>query len=158
MASVLTSRDKGQRLFDLASELGLDVLYEAHTQQEIDRIPDGVKIFGINSRNFMGKWRRNTFINPILKLLQFPIPDFSTSLAAFSLIKNLPENAIKVAESGINPKNISDVMKLGYKAALIGTSLLQDHDGIDTALSKFEEVIVPNYSPAATAPAVHAHA
>jgi indole-3-glycerol phosphate synthase len=146
MASVLKTRDSGQRLFDLAGELGLDVLYEAHTKEEIDRVPAGVQIYGINSRNFMGKWRRSNFREKISKTFLgriFPLPDFTTDLSAFSLIKHLPKNAIKVAESGINPSKISNVIELGYDAALIGTSLLQDQRGIQKALSDFEEVISP---------------
>jgi indole-3-glycerol phosphate synthase len=139
MAAVLKTRDKCQRLFDLASELGLDVLFEAHSKAEIDIIPDGVKIYGINSRNFMGQWRRATLFGKLL-----PMRDFSTNLDVFSLIKHLPEDAIKVAESGISPSKISNVISLGYNAALIGTSLLKSADGIQNALAEFERVIAPS--------------
>lgn len=158
MASVLTTKEKGKKLFELAMSLGMEVLYEAHTQEEIDRIPDGVKIIGINSRNFMGRWRRNALINPIRRLLRLPLPDYSTYSAVFSLINQLPSDVIKVAESGVKPSTVSEVMKLGYNAALIGTSLLQDAQGVESALSKFEEVILPRETPATVAPRVPAHA
>jgi len=139
MAAVLKTRDKCQRLFDLARELQLDVLFEAHTKEEIDIIPDGVQIFGINSRNFMGQWRRNAILGKF-----FPTLDFTTDLDVFALIKHLPKDAIKVAESGISPSKISDVIALGYNAALIGTSLLKSPEGIENALAEFERVIVPS--------------
>jgi indole-3-glycerol phosphate synthase len=142
MASVLKTRDKGQRLFDLAGELGLDVLYEAHTKEEIDRIPDGVQIYGINSRNFMGQWKRASLAKAFQRLL--PLPDFSSDWTVFSIIKYLPSTAIKVAESGISATRVSDLITLGYNAALIGTSLLKAPAGIQNALSQFEEAIMPS--------------
>lgn len=159
MASVLKTREKGQRLFDLASELGLDVLYEAHTKDEIDRIPDGAKIIGINSRNFMGKWRRNSFALFVGKLFrrQVQIPDFSTNLMAFSLINQLPKDVIKVAESGVTPSNITSVMQRGYNAALIGTSLLRAKEGIESALAQFEDAIIPNRKVTGAVSTVPAH-
>lgn len=141
MASILTDLTKAKRLVDLASEYGMDVLFEAHTKEEIDRIPDGVKIYGINSRNFMGKWRRNSIAKKFRNF--FTLPDFSTDSAAFRLINQLPKDAIKVAESGITPSRISNVIELGYNAALIGTSLLQATEGIEKALSEFENAILP---------------
>ena len=141
MASVLATRDKGQRLMDLAGEYGMDVLYEAHTKEELDRIPDGVKIYGINSRDFMGKWRRNNWVKRFRKIIS--MPDFSTHLTAFSLINHIPKDAIKVAESGISAGKIGEVVKLGYNAALIGTSLLQSTDGVQSAISEFEKALLP---------------
>jgi indole-3-glycerol phosphate synthase len=143
MATVLKTRDKAQRLFDLASELGLDVLFETHSESEMEILPEGVKIVGVNSRNFMGRWRRNAvFTKTLGKFL--PMPDFSTNLALFSLIKHLPDNVIKVAESGISPSSISKVVSLGYNAALIGTSLLKATEGVEAALYEFERVVMPS--------------
>jgi len=143
MASVLKTRDRARRLVDLAGEYGLDVLFEAHSKSEIDIAPEGVKIFGINSRNFMGKWRRNAVANALRKLFSLPLPDFSTDLTAFRLIDFLPKDAIKVAESGITPGKISDVINLGYDAALIGASLLTDPRGVQSAICEFEQAIAP---------------
>ncbi len=153
MASILTTREKGQRLVDLAGEYGMDVLYEAHTKEELDRIPDGVKIYGINSRDFMGKWRRNDWVKRFRKI--FSMPDFSTSLATFSLINHIPKDALKVAESGISASKICDVVKLGYNAALIGTSLLQSTDGIQSAISQFEQALLPSPHKAPSSRPVH---
>lgn len=145
MASVLTTREKGRRLFDIATELGMDVLYEAHTKEEIDRIPDGVKIYGINSRNFMGKWRRNSIVHSLRTFIpMLSLPDFSTSSSAFSLVRHLPKGALKVAESGITPSTITNVIDIGYDAALIGTSLLQAPQGIEAALLEFEKALIPS--------------
>jgi indole-3-glycerol phosphate synthase len=45
------------------------------------------------------------------------------------LANDLPENIICVAESGLYGSNdINKVIKMGYRAALIGTSLMQSAD------------------------------
>ncbi len=149
MASVLRNRDLAKKLYDVAGECGLDVLYEAHSQEEINRIPDGVQIYGINSRDFMKPWTLARFTQPFRALLS--LPDFTTQRKAFSLIAGLPPTAVKVAESGITPRNISEVIKLGYHAALIGTSLLQAPQGIHKAVAEFEAAI-PKSGPATNNP------
>ncbi len=105
-------------LIDLAAEaqtLGLDVLVEAHTEDECElalSCPDC--IVGINSRN--------------LKTLK-------TDLAvAETLASAIPSDRLSIAESGI--KTREDVIRLqakGYKGFLIGESLLR-HDSPGTAL------------------------
>ena len=51
-------------------------------------------------------------------------PEFLEKLA-----NDLPENTICVAESGLYGSNdINKVIKMGYRAALIGTSLMQSAD------------------------------
>jgi indole-3-glycerol phosphate synthase len=143
MGTVLKKRDTSQKLFDLATELGMDVLFEVHNEREIEIIPIGAQIIGVNSRNFMGQWRRNAIFAKTLGKF-FKMPDFSTNLAVFSLINQLPNNAIKVAESGISPTSISRVVSLGYNAALIGTSLLKAKEGVEAALVEFEQAIKPS--------------
>src|SRR5205807_6358031 len=57
MANVL-DRDAMRRLFDLSRELGMDVLFEAHTKEEIESIPEGARLYGINSRKFVASAER----------------------------------------------------------------------------------------------------
>ena len=49
MTTILNAEEL-QRLGDCAQSLGLDVLYEAHDEQEISMLPTGARICGINSR------------------------------------------------------------------------------------------------------------
>ena len=131
MANVLEC-DQMKRLFQLARELGMDALFEAHTKEEIDAIPEGAQIYGINSRKF--KASGDTFVAKMVDGR-----DLTVELDTFSLIQHLPKNVIKVAESGVNSDGIAAVAKLGYDAVLVGTSLLKATDGIENILRQFEE-------------------
>jgi indole-3-glycerol phosphate synthase len=87
--------------------LGLDVLCEAHNEEELGRAVDaGSDLIGVNNRD----------------LRTFEV-DVNTALRLAELI---PRNVISVAESGIN--NGADIARLraaGYKAFLIGESLMK---------------------------------
>jgi len=132
MVNVLV-RENMNRLFNLSRELGMDVLFEAHTKEEIEAIPDGAKLYGINSRKF--KASAQTFANSTKG------SDFTVELDTFSLINHLPKDAIKIAESGVSPSQLSDVINMGYDAVLVGTSLLKAESGIENMLKQFEEAI-----------------
>jgi indole-3-glycerol phosphate synthase len=122
-----------KRLFNLSRELGMDVLFEAHTNEEIEAIPDGAKLYGINSRKF--KASAQTFANSTKG------SDFTVELDTFSLINHLPKEAIKIAESGVGPSQLPEVIKIGYDAVLVGTSLLKADDGIVETLKRFETAV-----------------
>jgi indole-3-glycerol phosphate synthase len=132
MVNVL-ERENMRRLFNLSRELGMEVLFEAHTKEEIEAIPDGAKLYGINSRKFKGS--AQTFANSTKG------SDFTVELETFSLINHLPKDAIKIAESGVSPSQLSGVISLGYDAVLVGTSLLKAELGIENMLKDFEEAI-----------------
>jgi indole-3-glycerol phosphate synthase len=132
MVNVL-ERENMRRLFELSRELGMDVLFEAHTKEEIEGIPEGAKLYGINSRKF--KTATQTFANSAKGA------DLSVELETFSLIKHLPKQAVKVAESGVEPSRLSEVIRMGYDAVLVGTSLLKTKEGIERVLSDFEKTI-----------------
>ncbi len=98
--------DKLKSLFDLAVKLGMEVLVETHTRDEIKLAQDiGAEIIGINSRDL------NTF-----KV------DLNNALELSSLI---PAGIIKVAESGIHTKeDIKKVENAGFDAVLIGEAFM----------------------------------
>jgi len=94
----------------LAEDLGMDVLYEIHTQKELDKIdnPDG-KIIGINNRNL------NTFKVDL---------EHSIELAS-----KLPDNCIKVSESGISDaKIIMGLKQYGFQGFLIGENFMKTNN------------------------------
>lgn len=95
------SAEKLAELYRFAGSLGLEVLVEVHDEKNISRIPDDAQIVGINSRN---------------------LASFSVDLEHLSmLIHRLPEDSVKVAESGI--KSVTDYINLknaGFNAFLIG--------------------------------------
>lgn len=122
-----------RRLFELSQELGMDVLFEAHTKEEIEAVPNGATLYGINSRKF--KASTQTFANSTRG------SDFTVELDTFSLINHLPKDSIKIAESGVGPSQLPEVINVGYNAVLVGTSLLKAEDGIEEMLKRFETAI-----------------
>ena len=88
-------------------ELGLDALVEVHTKSEMHRaLASGAKLVGVNNRN---------------------LKTFEVSLeTSVELARAAPEDVILVSESGLNSAaDLSRLRKLGYKAFLIGESLMR---------------------------------
>ncbi len=97
----------------LATDLGLEVLYEVHTQEELDKINDlDNKIIGINNRN--------------LKTFEVDL-EHSIKLAS-----QIPDTAIKVSESGISdPRIITGLKEHGFQGFLIGETFMKtDNPGL----------------------------
>jgi len=109
IASVLSKNQAGE-LLHLAGELGIAVLFEVHTYQELDMAMDlDCKIIGINNRNLH-----------TLKI------DLNTTL---DLIKDIPRKRITVSESGINKREDVKIMeKAGVHAILVGTYIMESPD------------------------------
>lgn len=119
--------------YDLARELGMEALFEVHTEEEIGLLPAGARIVGINSRKFKST---TGFVGATGRSQN----DFSLSFDAFDLADRLPAGALHVAESGIGPDNLA-LARDRFDAALIGTSLLRDEAGIAACLAKFKEAL-----------------
>jgi indole-3-glycerol phosphate synthase len=93
----------------LADDLGLEVLYEVHSQADLDKIELDNKIIGINNRN--------------LKTFEVDL-EHSIQLAAL-----IPESCIKVSESGIsNPRIITGLKEYGFQGFLIGENFMKSDD------------------------------
>ena len=99
--------DRLQLLHDFATDLGLDVLVEAHDHTEIDRaVQLGAHIIGVNSRD----------------LHTFTIKTESLLLLA----EALPSDVLRIAESGIRTaEDIASLRSGGYHAFLIGEALMR---------------------------------
>ncbi|MEX1117178.1 MAG: indole-3-glycerol phosphate synthase TrpC [Terrimicrobiaceae bacterium] len=119
--------------FELTQELGMEALFEVHVLEEIDQLPPGTKIVGINSRKF----KTDTgFVGTAGHSEQ----DFSLDYSAFDLASHLPVHCLKIAESGLSPSNIQCVSQT-FDAALVGTSLLRDPRGLAASLLEFEQAL-----------------
>lgn len=96
-------KDYGQ----LASDLGLEVLYEVHTQEDLDKISDlDSKIIGINNRN--------------LKTFEVDLEH------SIKLANQIPDSAVKVSESGISdPRIIMGLKEYGFQGFLIGENFMK---------------------------------
>ena len=90
----------------LAEDLGLDVLYEVHSQEDLDKIDLDNKIIGINNRN--------------LKTFKVDL-EHSIKLAS-----KIPDTCIKVSESGLNdPRVITGLKEYGFQGFLIGENFMK---------------------------------
>jgi indole-3-glycerol phosphate synthase len=132
MANVLDA-PRLQGFYDLARELGMEALFEVHTTQEMDLLPRDARVVGINSRKFK---TTTGFVGASGASEK----DFSLDYSAFDLADKLPPDAIKVAESGITPSNLSSVRER-FHAVLVGTSLLRDERGLRACLGEFEDAL-----------------
>jgi indole-3-glycerol phosphate synthase len=133
MANVLDSpRLRG--FYDLARELGMQALFEVHTEEEICVLPPDARVVGINSRKFKAK---SGFVGK----QGASETDFSLDYSAFELAEKLPVGTLRVAESGLSPQHAIQVRER-FDSALVGTSLLRDSRGIRACLEEFEKVIL----------------
>ncbi|MGB1043106.1 MAG: indole-3-glycerol phosphate synthase TrpC [Tenacibaculum sp.] len=91
----------------LATDLGLEVLYEVHTKEDLDKINDlDNKIIGINNRN---------------------LKTFEVNLEhSIQLASQIPDTAVKVSESGISdPRIITGLKEHGFQGFLIGETFMK---------------------------------
>jgi indole-3-glycerol phosphate synthase len=113
IAAALTGAEM-KHLAAAAHSLGLDVLVEVHTSDELDQVLDalgetGADAIGVNNRDL-----RTFDVNP------------ETSL---SLVDRIPANVVRVTESGISTsQEIARLRKAGFDAFLIGESLMRQPD------------------------------
>lgn len=129
MANVLdAARLKG--FYQLARELGMEALFEVHTEEEIEALPADARLVGINSRKFKSE-------SGFVAAGGSSEKDFSLDMGVFALVEKLPAPCLKVAESGISPASLPEVQSR-FHAALVGTSLLRDPRGIRHCLAEFE--------------------
>lgn len=143
MANVLDA----ERLRDFyahALELGMEALFEVHSAEQLDTLPAGARVVGINSRTFdsaswlgldwytLSKWARR---------LGLDRQDLSIRTSQFELVSRVRDGSVKIAESGVTAETVSKLPGMGFDAALVGNSLLLDPAGIRKALTSFEASI-----------------
>ncbi len=139
MANLLDA-DELRRLFDLAQSLGLDVLFECHDLAQIQAVPAGAMIYGINSRTFASD--ASLYEASRQHRAGGGQEDLTTDLRQFDLISHLPPGVLKVAESGVSAGTVARLRdSLGYDAALVGTSLLLSKEGAAAELKSFEAAL-----------------
>lgn len=116
IAACLT-KGETKTLLHTAHELGMEALLEMHSREELDYADLEPDLCGINNRNL------GTFHTDVNN--------------SFLLSEQLPEEAIKVSESGIsNPDVIRRLKAAGFNGFLIGECFMKtDNPGL--ALGKF---------------------
>ena len=113
IASVLSTKEV-DRLTDLAFNLGMEVLFEIHDQKDLEKMNQKIKIIGVNNRN--------------LKTFEVKVDN------SIDLFNHLPQNCIKVAESGFHTTNdVKRLFNAGYDAFLIGEKFMRSDNPGKTA-------------------------
>jgi indole-3-glycerol phosphate synthase len=102
-------KDEMLELARTAKELGMEVLAEVHTEEELDKLNQFVDIVGVNNRN--------------LKTFQV---DVETSVRLGRL---LPAGSIRISESGLSTaENISYLREAGFEGFLMGENFMKATD------------------------------
>jgi len=101
--------DELRRLARRARELGLEVLMEVHSADQLRKYNEYVDLVGVNNRN---------------------LKTFTVSIqASLELFDAIPEEAVKVSESGISdPNAIVELRRMGYQGFLIGEHFMTNAD------------------------------
>ena len=109
IASILTSEDI-LNFSSLAKSLGLEVLVEVHSYEELKKISgNNIDIIGVNNRN--------------LDTLEI---DLNNSIEMY---KEIPDEFIKISESGISKvESILKLREVGYQGFLIGENFMKSVD------------------------------
>ncbi|MCR4560175.1 MAG: indole-3-glycerol phosphate synthase TrpC [Bacteroidales bacterium] len=101
-------RSQCQELALEAKELGLETLLEIHSEDELSHYDESfVNVLGVNNRN--------------LKIFKTDVQ------ISRDIVKNLPENTVKVSESGISkPETVAELRRLGFNGFLMGENFMKE--------------------------------
>jgi indole-3-glycerol phosphate synthase len=108
IGSILT-REESKRFTKLAISLGLEVLFEIHDLEDLEKADENIRIVGVNNRN--------------LRTFEVNMKN------SIDLIAGLPQHCLKVAESGF--QTVDDVQEMfsgGFEAFLIGERFMREDD------------------------------
>lgn len=112
-----------RRFAELAHSLGLEVLLEVHSADELARsMCEGIDLVGVNNRN---------------------LQDFTVSTElSLELAPRIPAGVIKVSESGIDTAEaIATLAAAGYQGFLIGEAFMRRSRPEEACRRLFEEVL-----------------
>ncbi|MFT4761086.1 MAG: indole-3-glycerol phosphate synthase [Paraglaciecola sp.] len=94
-------KEEVARFAKLAKSLGLEVLMEIHSQDQLAKISPDLDVIGVNNRNL------KTF-------------EVSTQ-TSIDLFEHIPSDFVRISESGISePKTIAELKAVGFQGFLIG--------------------------------------
>lgn len=109
LIAAILNKNEVSEFSKLAHDLGLQVLMEIHSEDELLKTCDTVDLIGINNRN---------------------LKTFEVNLEhSKQLVKKIPEKFIKISESGIShPNTIKELKKEGFQGFLIGESFMRSEN------------------------------
>lgn len=100
------SKQECRGLMDKAHQLGLEVLLEMHSEEELEYAELQPDLCGINNRNL------GSFVTDVEN--------------SFRLAELLPKDAVKVSESGIsNPETVKALRSAGFRGFLMGEHFMR---------------------------------
>ena len=115
------SRESCMTLASKAHELGMEVLLEIHSADELGHLDCGADMVGVNNRNL------GTFHTDVNN--------------SFALAELLPKDSVLVSESGISdPKTICLLQDAGYSGFLIGETFMKTADPAESLLRFVDEI------------------
>ena len=109
-------------LADEAKYVGMETLLEIHSADELSYYDEKyIDVLGVNNRN--------------LKIFKTDVE------ISKSMVKDLPENVVKISESGISkPETVAELKKLGYNGFLMGENFMKEENP-GLALKNFIEEV-----------------
>lgn len=123
LIAAILSKDEIKRFSELAKSLNLDVLLEVHNEEELHKsIMPSLDMLGVNNRN---------------------LKTFEVSLeTSKSLSKLIPDDFVKVSESGISSiEAIKELKPFGYQGFLIGENFMKTKNPSKSAEKFINELI-----------------
>ncbi|MFA5849583.1 MAG: indole-3-glycerol phosphate synthase TrpC [Bacteroidales bacterium] len=111
------SKEQVRSMAGLAHQLGLEVLLEIHSNDELDHLCTEIDVVGVNNRNLI---------------------TFDTSVdISFELAEKISENFLKISESGLSePKIVKSLRKAGFQGFLMGEHFMKE-ESPGEALNQF---------------------
>lgn len=148
--------ERAKRLFDLATRLGMDVLFElgmttgnSSIKQQQNIVPRDSMIWGVNSRQFQSSRVRAGVGSVMGKDLSID-SESHRDLRGF-----IPRSKFAVAESGIKvPSDLVALQECSYRSVLIGTAFLKKGARVQEVVGGFDAQI--KRMQAGTAQSAHA--
>ena len=121
IASIL-SKEEIKNYSSLAKNIGLEVLFEIHNAEELEKISgENIDIIGVNNRN--------------LDTLEIDIQN------SVDLYNKIPNSFVKISESGISEvESILKLREVGYQGFLIGENFMRTDDPFVSAYNFIKEV------------------
>ncbi len=105
IANILT-KEQIEQFSSFAKSLGLEVLFEIHSEAELAKLSDKVDIIGVNNRD--------------LKVFKTDVQ------ISHNLSPHIPKEFVKISESGIHqPSTLDALRKAGYDGCLIGENFMK---------------------------------
>lgn len=121
IAACLSQRKLGE-LATFAKSLGLDVLMEVHSEEELKKLHQNIDIVGVNNRD----------------LTTFEV-NLKTSIDLFDVI---PNNFVKISESGIShPQSIIQLKEVGFQGFLIGEAFMKTENPMKSCQAFIREIM-----------------